>query len=52
MTDTDSIDVQESTSYGVQRVYTNRTIEKLFENYTNTKFFLAKDNLYEVIVTR
>jgi SAM-dependent methyltransferase len=52
VTDTDSIEVQETTSYTVQRVYTNRTIEKLFENYANTKFFLAKDNLYEVIITR
>jgi hypothetical protein len=52
VTDTDSIEAQETTGYAVQRVYTNRTIEKLFENYANTKFFLAKDNLYEVIITR
>jgi hypothetical protein len=36
----------------VQRVYTNRNIEKIFHSYANMKFFLAKDNLYEVIVTR
>jgi SAM-dependent methyltransferase len=52
VTDTDSIDVQETTGYAVQHVYTNRTIEKLFEHYANTKFYLAKDNLYEVIITR
>ena len=52
VTDTDSIEVQESTTYNVQQLYTNRTIEKLFESYANTKFFLAKDNLYEVIITR
>ena len=52
VTDSDSIESQESTGYAVQRVYTNRTIEKLFETYANTKFFLAKDNLYEVIITR
>ncbi len=52
VTDNDSIEVQESTNYSVQRVYTNRTIEKLFENYNNSKFFLAKDNLYEVMITR
>ncbi len=52
VTDTDSIESQETTGYSVQRVYTNRTIEKLFETYANTKFFLAKDNLYEVIITR
>jgi 2-polyprenyl-3-methyl-5-hydroxy-6-metoxy-1,4-benzoquinol methylase len=52
VTDTDSIETQETTGYAVQHVYTNRTIEKLFENYANTKFYLAKDNLYEVIITR
>ena len=52
VTDTDSIEVQESTTYNVKQLYTNRTIEKLFESYANTKFFLAKDNLYEVIITR
>jgi 2-polyprenyl-3-methyl-5-hydroxy-6-metoxy-1,4-benzoquinol methylase len=52
VTDSDSIESQETTGYAVQRVYTNRTIEKLFETYANTKFFLAKDNLYEVIITR
>ena len=52
VTDSDSIEVQETTGYAVQRVYTNRIIEKLFEGYANTKFFLAKDNLYEVIITR
>jgi 2-polyprenyl-3-methyl-5-hydroxy-6-metoxy-1,4-benzoquinol methylase len=52
VTDNDSIETQETTGYQVQRVYTNRTIEKLFETYSNTKFYLAKDNLYEVIITR
>ncbi|HTZ61006.1 MAG TPA: class I SAM-dependent methyltransferase [Acidobacteriaceae bacterium] len=52
VTDNDSIETQETTGYQVQRVYTNRTIEKLFETYSSTKFYLAKDNLYEVIITR
>jgi 2-polyprenyl-3-methyl-5-hydroxy-6-metoxy-1,4-benzoquinol methylase len=52
VTDNDTIETQETTGYAVQRVYTNRTIEKLFETYANTKFYLAKDNLYEVIITR
>jgi SAM-dependent methyltransferase len=52
VTDSDNIETQETTGYAVQRVYTNRTIEKLFETYSNTKFYLAKDNLYEVIITR
>jgi hypothetical protein len=52
VTDSDTIETQETTGYAVQHVYTNRTIEKLFESYANTKFYLAKDNLYEVIITR
>jgi hypothetical protein len=36
----------------VQRVYTNRNIEKHFAAYSGSKFFLAKDNIYEVIITR
>lgn len=52
ITDSDSIEMQETTSFPVQRVYTNRTIEKIFLSYANMKFFLAQDNLYEVLVTR
>jgi hypothetical protein len=52
VTDSDSIETQETTGYAIQRVYNNRAIEKLFVSYANTKFFLAKDNLYEVIITR
>ena len=50
--ESDTIETQETTGYSVQHVYTNRTIEKLFESYANSKFYLAKDNLYEVIITR
>lgn len=52
LTDGDSIEMQESSALPVQRVYTNRNIEKIFHAYANMKFFLAKDNLYEVIITR
>lgn len=52
LTDTDMIEMQESAPFPVRRVYTNRNIEKLFSAYGNYKFFLAKDNLYEVIITR
>jgi hypothetical protein len=46
------IEMQEAEPFAVQRVYTNRTIERLFTNFTANRFFLAKDNLYEVILTR
>jgi SAM-dependent methyltransferase len=52
LTDTNTIEMQESEPHPVQRVYTNRSIEKLFAEYSNYRFFLAKDNLYEVIITR
>jgi hypothetical protein len=52
LTDSDSIELQESEPHPVLRVYTNRSIEKLFSQYGGYRFFLAKDNLYEVIITR
>lgn len=52
LTDGDDIEMQEAIARSVQRVYTNRTIEKLFESFAATKFFLAQDNLYEVLITR
>jgi hypothetical protein len=44
--------MQESEPYSVLRIYTNRKIEQYFKGWSGIKFFLAKDNLYEVIVTR
>jgi hypothetical protein len=52
LTPTDAIEMQHTESFPVRRVYTNRNIEKLFSAFANTRFFLAKDNLYEVIITR
>jgi hypothetical protein len=52
LTDGDNIEMQESEPHPVLRVYTNRSIEKLFERFGNYRFFLAKDNIYEVIITR
>lgn len=52
ITDSETIEMQEATNYPVQRVYTNRTIEKIFQSYASMKFYLAQDNLYEVLITR
>ncbi|HEX4067909.1 MAG TPA: methyltransferase domain-containing protein [Acidobacteriaceae bacterium] len=52
LTEGTEIEMQESAPYQVRRVYTNRKIEQLFQGASGSKFFLAKDNLYEVIVTR
>ncbi|HVW76862.1 MAG TPA: methyltransferase domain-containing protein [Alloacidobacterium sp.] len=52
ITDGETIEMQESAPFPIRRVYTNRNIEKLFSAFSNYRFFLAKDNLYEVIITR
>ena len=52
LTEGDTIEAQESDPHPILRAYTNRNIEKLFSLYGNYRFFLAKDNLYEVIITR
>ncbi len=52
LTDSDSVEMQEIEKFPVRRAYTNRNIEKLFSAFSNTRFFLAKDNLSEVIITR
>jgi SAM-dependent methyltransferase len=36
----------------LQRVFNNRHIENLFRDYANLKFFLARDNVREVMVKR
>jgi hypothetical protein len=52
LTPTSEIEMQESAPYQVLRVYTNRRIEQLFKGFAGNRFFLAKDNLYEVILSR
>lgn len=36
----------------LQRVFNNRHIENLFRDYASLKFFLARDNIREVLVVR
>ncbi len=52
LTDSDAIEMQATAPVAMQQVFTNRSIEKTFSSYASNKFFLAKDNLYEVIITR
>jgi hypothetical protein len=52
LTRSSTLEMQQADPHPVQRVYTNRNIEKLFAQYSNYRFFLAKDNLYEVLLTR
>jgi SAM-dependent methyltransferase len=38
--------------FRLQRVFNNRHVENLFRDYSSLKFFLARDNIREVIVLR
>ncbi|WP_231966801.1 class I SAM-dependent methyltransferase [Terriglobus roseus] len=46
------VDTQFAAEAEVRNTLTNRQIEQLFNEFTSYKFFLAKDNLREVLVTR
>ncbi|MEK6398086.1 MAG: class I SAM-dependent methyltransferase [Terriglobus sp.] len=46
------VDVQFAANAEVRETLTNRQIEQLFNAFASYKFFLAKDNLREVLVTR
>lgn len=52
VTASDSVEVQASEPFPIQRSFTNRSIEKLFQGWSGHKQFLAKDSLSEVIMTR
>lgn len=39
-------------NFTLQRVFNNRHIENLFHDYASLKFFLARDNVREVLVVR
>ncbi|MGD0988398.1 MAG: class I SAM-dependent methyltransferase [Candidatus Sulfotelmatobacter sp.] len=41
-----------SDSFQLQRVFNNRHIENLFRDFASIKFFLARDNIREVLVIR
>ena len=52
LTATDMIDIQRTAAHPILHVYNNRQIEKLLHAFSGYRFFLAKDNLSEVIATR
>src|SRR5712691_12529782 len=41
-----------SNNFRLQRVFNNRNIENLFRDFASIKFFLARDNVREVLVVR
>lgn len=52
LTDTDVVEMQSAGNYPLVQIYSNRKIENLLSKFSNFRFFLAKDSLREVIITR
>lgn len=52
LTDTEVVDMQKAGTYPVLQIYSNRKIENLLKSFSTYRFFLAKDSLREVIITR
>lgn len=48
----DQLDLQRIGAPPVAQIYSNRQIEQIFGNFASSKFFLAKDALREVLLTR
>jgi len=52
VTDSDDVEMSASQPYLIQRAFTNRSIQTIFERWSGFRQFLAKDSLSEVIITR
>jgi SAM-dependent methyltransferase len=52
LTDTEIVDMQRAGNYPLLHSYSNRAIENMLSQFSSYRFFLAKDSLREVIVTR
>lgn len=48
----DTVDMQLAQPFPIQRVFTNRIIQDLFNQWSGFRQFLAKDSISEVIITR
>jgi phospholipid N-methyltransferase len=52
ITENAAVEMQAAETFALRRVSSNRKIEKTFAAFRGCSFFLGKDNVYEVIVTR
>jgi len=52
LTPGDDVEVQLAQAFPIQRAFTNRSIERIFKDWSGHKQFLAKDSVSEVIITR
>lgn len=48
----DTLELQPSVPFKLQRVFNNRHVENLFRDFGSIKFFLTRDNIREVLVVR
>lgn len=48
----DSVEMQMAQPFPIQRVFTNRSIQSLFDQWSGFRQFLAKDSISEVLITR
>ncbi len=52
LTPNDAVEMKSAGNYPLRNIYNNRQIENLLQGFGSFRFFLAKDNLREVIATR
>jgi SAM-dependent methyltransferase len=50
--DRETLEMRTGPAHRLQRVFNNRHIENLFRGFRSVKFFLARDNLREVLATK
>lgn len=50
--DHETLELRPGANYRLQRIFNNRHVENLFKGYRSVKFFLARDNLREVLATK
>lgn len=50
--DPETLQLRPGEPHRLQRIFNNRHIENLFQGYRSIKFFLARDNLREVLATK
>ena len=48
----DNVELQLAQPFPIQRVFTNRSIQTLFDQWSGFRQFLAKDSISEVLITR
>lgn len=48
----DSVEAQRGAPHRIHCIYSNRAVEKLFSEFGETRFFLARDKMREVIIER